>query len=275
MRNEENILTGMLEEEYEELLQAKVLLEKPSFAIKAANYIGRPVEFAIEKLDSELVSTATNKALTASLKIAIGSLEKEVLKPSSNMMHKVMVGGSGAIGGFFGLPALAVELPVSTTLMLRSIADIAQSQGHDLTDPATGLACLEVFALGSDRTHSDDAAESAYYSARATLAVQMRMALKAVEKMSTKAIQDALSRGQMPVLVKLIHTIAARFGITVSEKLVAQAVPVIGAAGGAGINLMFMQHFQEMAQGHFVVKRLEKKYGEAFIEETYESLSLV
>jgi hypothetical protein len=271
---EEEILTGMLEEDYAELCRAKQILERPSFAIKAANYIGRPVEFAIEKIDSELVSRATHKALTASLHIAIGSLEKEVLKPSSNTMHKVLVGGSGAVGGFFGLPALAVELPVSTTLMLRSIADIAQSEGHDLSDPATGLACLEVFALGSDRTESDDAAESAYYSARATLAVQMRMALKAVEKMSTKAIHDALARGQMPVLVKLINTIASRFGIAVSEKLVAQAVPVIGAAGGAGINLMFMQHFQDMSHGHFVVKRLEKKYGTDFIEAQYRTIIL-
>ncbi|MCF6206604.1 MAG: EcsC family protein [Sulfurovum sp.] len=272
-RSDESVV-GMLEEEYEELLHAKALLEKPSFAIKAANYIGRPVEIAIEKIDSNLVKKATDKALMKALSVAIGSLEKERLKPSSNTMHKVLVGGSGAVGGFFGLPALAVELPVSTVLMLRSIADIAQSQGHDLNDPATAFACLEVFSLGSDRTHSDDAAESAYYSARAALAVQMRMALKAVEKMSTKAIQDALNRGQMPVLVKFIHAVAARFGVTVSEKLVAQTVPVLGAAGGAGINLMFIQHFQDMAEGHFVVKRLEKKYGEAFIRETYNGLSL-
>jgi glycerate kinase len=92
--------------------------------------------------------------------------------------------------------------------------------------------------------------------------------------MSSKAIQDALSRGQMPMLIKLINTIASRFGIVVSEKLAAQSIPLIGAAGGAAINLMFIDHFQDMAEGHFIVKRLEKKYGSEKIEVLYNGLVL-
>jgi len=41
---------------------------------------------------------------------------------SSNIFHKIAVATSGGIGGFFGLPALAIELPISTTIMLRSVA---------------------------------------------------------------------------------------------------------------------------------------------------------
>ena len=93
---------------------------------------------------------------------------------------------------------LAIELPVSTTIMLRSIADIAQSQEHTLSDMETRLACLEVFSLGSSKNSEDDASESAYFAARATLAFEMRAALQSVSHMSSKAIQDALSRGQMP-----------------------------------------------------------------------------
>ena len=55
-----------------------------------------------------------------------------------------------------------VELPLSTTIMLRSIARIAQSEGEDLEDPATALACLQVFALGghsgSDNLHESGTA---------------------------------------------------------------------------------------------------------------------
>jgi len=36
-----------------------------------------------------------------------------------------------------------------------------------------------------------------------------------------------------PVLVRLIAQIASRFGVVVTQKLAAQAVPVIGAIGGA------------------------------------------
>ena len=262
--------------DYTALSKAKKILENPSFAIKASNYIGRPIEFAIEKLDSKMLNEATSKALRKSLDIAVSTIDtgKETAS-TSNLLHKTMVAGSGAVGGFFGLPALAIELPVSTTIMLRSIADIAKSQEHDLSSMAIRLSCLEVFALGSDKTDSDNAAESAYYSTRATLAIEMKAALKAVEKMSTHAIQDALKRGQMPLLIKFISTIASRFGLTVSEKLVAQAIPIIGSAGGAAINLMFIQHFQDMAEGHFTVKRLESRYGEAAIEKIYNEIVIL
>jgi len=58
----------------------------------------------------------------------------------------------------------------------------------------------------------------------------------------------------------------------VSEKAAAQAVPAIGAAGGAIINTLFIDHFQDMARGHFVVRRLERKYGTKIVEETYKAI---
>jgi len=49
----------------------------------------------------------------------------------------------------------------------------------------------------------------------------------------------------------------------------AQAVPIVGAAGGAGINLLFLDHFQETARGHFVVRRLERRYGKERVRSAY------
>jgi len=51
------------------------------------------------------------------------------------------------------------------------------------------------------------------------------------------------------------------FSIQVSEKAAAQAVPAIGAAGGAIINPLFIDQFQDMTYGHFIIRRLERKYG--------------
>jgi hypothetical protein len=259
-------------EDLDDLARAKKLLENPSFAIKAANYIGRPIEFALEKIDSKALDNATSKALRTALDTAIRSLDTKTEAPASKLKHTLLVGGSGAVGGFFGLAALAVELPVSTTLMLRSIADIARSQGEDLSDIAARFACLEVFALGSDRSREDDAGESAYFTARAALAYEMHTALRAVQQMSSQAIRDAITRGQMPILVRFVNAIASRFGVAVSEKLIAQSIPLIGAAGGAAINLMFIRHFQEMAEGHFIVRRLERRYGTDEVHNRYESL---
>ena len=252
----------------QDLKKAKEILENPGFAMKLANYIGRPIEFAIDTIDSDKLNKATSIALRKSLDLAISTLGEKESK-FSNLKHKLLVAASGAGGGAFGLAALPIELPISTTIMLRSIADIAKSQGHNLKDPEVKFSCLEVFSLGSTKNHDDDAGESAYFTARAGLAYEMKLAIDSVANMSNKAIQDALAKGNMPMLIKLINSIASRFGITVSEKLVAQTIPVIGALGGAGLNVMFINHFQDMAKGHFIVKRLEKQYGEEKIKDLY------
>ena len=44
---------------------------------------------------------------------------------------------------------------------------------------------------------------------------------------------------------------------------------MIGALGGATINLLFVDHFQEVARGHFTVRRLERKYGKEKVKEEY------
>ena len=51
---------------------------------------------------------------------------------------------------------------------LRSIGDIARSEGHDLSLLEVRLSCLEVLALGS-RGAGDDAAESGYWVVRGVL----------------------------------------------------------------------------------------------------------
>jgi hypothetical protein len=44
---------------------------------------------------------------------------------------------------------------------------------------------------------------------------------------------------------------------------------IIGAVGGAAVNYAFIEHFQDMARGHFVVRRLERTYGTKFIQAEY------
>jgi hypothetical protein len=69
-----------------------------------------------------------------------------------------------------------------------------------------------------------------------------------------------------------VNAIAARFGVLVSEEVAAKAVPVIGAAGGGLVNVLFIDHFQDMARGHFIVKRLEAVHGSQMIQRVYDDL---
>jgi len=187
-------------------------------------------------------------------------------KPASNRAHKLGAAISGGVGGFFGLAALALELPVSTTLMLRSVADVARSHGESLAHPDTQRACIEVFALGG-RSQQDDAAESGYFAVRAALA-------QSVTEAGRFVAEKGLADQGAPLMVAVIARVAKRFGVQVSQKAAAQAVPAIGAVGGAAINSLFMTHFQRMAQGHFIVRQLERQYGAQLVQQAYAALQV-
>jgi EcsC protein family len=234
-------------------------LERQSFASRVAALAGRPaglVSRALPARASALVARATALALQRALDIALFSLRESapaVSRTRGRVLHSVLACASGGIGGAFGLPALAIELPVSTAIMLRAIAAIAQKEGEDLADPRAGLACLEVFALGAAVAGGGRPNED-YFAIRDRLAPGVvEVADFAVDK--TAVVESA------PVVVRFMAQIAARFSVVVSEKAMAQAVSAVGALSGAAVNLAFIQHFQNLAHGHFTIRRLERVYG--------------
>ena len=76
-----------------------------------------------------------------------------------------------------------------------------------------------------------------------------------------------------PIIVRFITLVASRFGIVVTQKVAAQAIPVVGALGGAAVNYAFVEHFQELTRGHFTVRRLERAYGKDVVQTEYERLA--
>ncbi len=166
------------ESDLEDLKAAKTILENPSLTAQISDVIGAPIEKVLEHVPEKLrnkIEDITHQALLQGLNIAVASLGETEQRSSKDRLHKVLAVGTGVTGGLFGFTALAVELPATTGVILRSIADIAQSQGHDLTRLEVRLACLEVFALGGT-TAKDDAVEGGYWVARAAMAQQLRQA---------------------------------------------------------------------------------------------------
>lgn len=254
--------------DHQDLGLAVDLLEHPSFAAKVTNLIGGPVEKAIAMLPdgmSDTLVNTTQKALSKAMDLAVSTLNERYRGESADGAHRFLTSVSGAVGGAFGLMALTVELPISTTLMLRSIADIARSEGEPLSDVETKLACLEVFALGGTK-EEDDGVDTGYFAVRAALAGAMTEAGKYL-------VEHGLANSGAPALVRFLAKIASRYSIQISKKAAAQAIPLLGAAGGATINLVFMDHFQNMARGHFIVRRLERTYGKDLVHETYQRLA--
>lgn len=253
------------ENELLELKIAKDLLENPGIAIKLSGLIGNPIQKGFEVLPknwNQKLNEITKTSLLKAADAAIFTIKPNKQDKSNDLLHKIAVGATGTIGGVFGLSGLAIELPLTTTIILRSIADIARSHGEPIKDVNTKLACLEVFALGGNSIE-DDNLESSYYATRAFLSNTIAQTNKYV------AEQGVLHKGTT-VFLNIIGKIAERFGIQVTEKTIAQSVPVIGAAGGALINTLFISHFQDMAKGHFTIRKLERKYGKELIQEFYK-----
>jgi ethanolamine utilization protein EutA (predicted chaperonin) len=252
------------EDDLIELRRAKWTLEHPGIAAKLSAVLGSPLEKGMKLLPERVQKTvheATQAALMKALDVAISSLGKTGSSASRDRLHKIAAAASGAAGGAFGIAAIGIELPISTTVMLRSIADIATAAGEDPRELETRLACITVFALGSTQEPAE-AAESGYFAARSALAT-------AVSEATRHLAEKGLQKGSAPALVRLIALIGSRFGVVVSQKTAAQMVPILGAAGGALINTVFIAHYQEMARGHFAVRRLERKYGPEAVRLAY------
>jgi hypothetical protein len=264
------------------LRRAKHELESPPLGIKLAAIVGAPIEKMIARLPtlaSNKVNEATQAALRKCLQIALRTLGKggtgtlndgkessvPATKPS-NLLHKFAVATTGAAGGAFGLFALPVELPVTTTLMFRSICDIARSEGEDLSHPDAQLQCLTVFGMGG-RSTSDDEADFGYFVVRGALA-------QSVSRASSEMATKGFAAHGSTALLKLMQTIAARFSVQVSEQVAAKSIPAIGAVLGAMVNTVFIDHFQHVAHGHFTVRRLERQYGEAAVQAAYEAIDV-
>jgi hypothetical protein len=250
------------------LQRAKTLLENPGFAAQVTNVVGAPIEAALKRLPDGVHRKLGDAIEGALLKVATGAARTMKDTPGdapSTKLHTLGAAVSGGVGGFFGAWALLAEVPVTTGIIFRSIADIARSEGESVKDAATLLACVEVFALGGE-SDDDDAFDSGYYAVRAAMTQQV----KAATDFLTKAGTDSST----PALVALIKKVAERLGVAYTEKLAAQLVPVVGAVGGAAVNLLFITHFQNMARGHFVVRRLERQYGVSVVQDAYKALPL-
>jgi hypothetical protein len=273
-------MSPLSEKDLTSLAAAVSQLEHPSLAAKLAAAVGMPLEKLLAWLPPAIqkqIDRITEEALARALNVAVKTLNDEAVKAPWNLSHKLVATLSGVTGGLFGAPALFAEIPVTTVIILRSIADIARSKGENLSDPAVQLACLEVFALGSagrqmavdirrdEAPAKEESIRAAYFVARASMAQQVTAAAEILTKGTASGSSTALTR--------LISTIASRFGVAVSEKVAAQAVPVVGAIGGGLINAIFMDHFQNTAEAHFCVRQLERVYGAESVQQEYERIA--
>ncbi|QPF84520.1 EcsC family protein [Bradyrhizobium genosp. L] len=242
-------------------------LESPNLAARIADYAGVPVNRVLSllpKAANRQLSGMVRSAVMRGLEVAVDTLNDKPPPAPAVGFSSFLAGVTGGVSGLFGFGALAVELPLTTTLMLRAIAEIAQHEGEDLSRIEARLACLEVFAYGTKRANEN--VDVGYYAARAL-----------ISKYTNDAAAYILERGAVdasaPVISNLVSEIVSRFGLVVSDKVAAGAVPIIGAVCGATVNVIFMDHFQKIAKGHFTLRRLERLHGSASVRQHYADIA--
>ncbi len=268
------------DDDQKQLRAACDVLEASSFIADVSRAVGKPLAQSVQRwLPASANATLhrfSQKALAYALVTAFTTLPSTQDSQPNHRLHQVGIGISGAVGGWFGIGGLVVDLPVSTLLLLRSIGDVARHHGEDVHTLHTQLACLEIFALSGARERilidtdraTDNALYSAYYAVRLALAPALQYTIQYAAQQSTHWLTDVST----PIIAQLITQIAARFSLVVSQKGLVQTLPFLGAISGATINVLFMQHFQTLAEGHFTIRRLERRYGAPAVEAAYRTL---
>ena len=206
-----------------------VVLGVAEFAGRAIFRVGRSGLAALRLAvsgDGQLGALA-EAALERAYDVAILGMEGPASGSAPLARATVLV--SGAVGGALGVAGFLPDATVTTLAIMREIARIAREEGEDIADEATRHACLEVFGLAGK------GGESGYWETRLML-------------------------GSAPAM-RMLATVAARYGVVLGEKLSLQAVPLLGAVTAAALNAAFLDHYRRVARAHFTIRRLERAHG--------------
>ncbi|MGB5685085.1 MAG: EcsC family protein [Candidatus Electrothrix sp.] len=246
-----------------ELTRAKELLERDSIAIKLATLFCDVAEKIVRCCPPSVRQSVENSCvvgLEKTWELAMTTMGEPEDAPKTEQQHCGYAIWSGALGGA-GIVTLFAELPVTTIIMMRAVADVARSEGEDFRCFDTKIACLQAFALGGDIT-DHHTGTTGYYASRILLEKPLGESTRYIAK------KGAAGMGA-PFAVQLAAKISVKYQTWLSAKAAAGIVPVAGAAMGAAVNVVYINYVHEKARGHFIVRRLERKYGAEAVLEKY------
>lgn len=201
-----------------------------NIGIRVLNIVGGRAEALVERLP-RVVRGGLAESTERALEIAMGAAQRSrgVIGGQPAWLNRAVTTAMGAAGGVAGLPSALAELPITTTVLLRAIQDVAMEYGFDPSEEGVRFDCIQVFAAAGPLDH-DDGADLAFLGARVA--------------MTGRAMQALIAR------------VTPRLSIVLGQKLAAQTIPVLGAAAGAATNYAFTSYYQQMAHVHFGLRRL-------------------
>jgi EcsC protein family len=251
-----NACSGFNDEDIQELREiARIYSEASGIVIKLSGIIGDQAKTLLDKVPEDWqgkIDAAADMALRSSYAAAAATqadqgsdtlLNRLLGSASGERWHMISTDIAGAIGGAGGLLTTGIDIMATTTLILRSVQQIAAEYGEDIENEEVRLQCLAVFGFGGPLTE-DDEIETGLFATRAAL---------------TGA-----------TLAEMIKHVLPRFGINLAPKTLAQVTPLIGAAAGATINPIFVSYYQQMAHVHFRLRKFERGHDGEQVKACFE-----
>ncbi|MBB94036.1 MAG: protein EcsC [Rhodobacteraceae bacterium] len=199
-------------------------------ALRVLNMAGSQADALIDRLPAGVrdnLVDATEAALRLSMRAADSS--RAAVPDQKRWVNTAVASALGAAGGFGGAPTALMELPVTTTLLLRSIQGAARAEGFDPAAESVTFDCIRVLSAAGP-LEDDDGADLGFYTLRMTL--------------TGGAVQ------------KMISAVAPRLALVMGQKLATQTVPILGAVAGATTNYVYARYYQDIALVHFGLRRL-------------------
>lgn len=277
-----NSCSALTERDYDELLAiARFDLESRTWLVGLTEKVGKLVARLPTSI-TKMISAALEPALRVGNRVAAythapagsrGVLARVAGWTSGEWFHRGAVTLSGFAGGFFGAPTAIVDVAASTTLVLRSIQEIAISYGEDLSDPSSLAECLSVLAMGGPLAE-DDKLDEGYWTTRAALHMAITPAA-VTEALASKTAQDFASAAAVRRLLDstAFQKVLERFAITTQAAFAEKAVPVVGAVAGSVVNYQFMAYYQRMAHVLYRLKEVEARYDPAQVRSCYGAIA--
>lgn len=261
------------------IIKAKQDMNTMTYLMKGFNFVGGKIEDGVELLPEKVqnfVFKKTTSILEKVVAVNLKTMKKgKPFKKPSKVVYKTLVTTTGVASGFLGAgtpivgqAAFAADLALTTKFIMRTIMDIARGKGEDLHTLEAQFQCLQVLALGGD-SKDDDGADTSYYASR----IAIQTSINKASEIGIQGLVKSLSSSSNP-LYKSFSAIVARFSGKVSEKVAAQLIPVVGGLTGGAINYTFITHFQKMAEAHFTIRMLERKYGMELVQKTYNEIAV-
>lgn len=214
---------------------ARRYLRAGGIAMDLLNTVGSKAETLIEKLPKPVrksIDRITLSALNRAFDAASGS--RKMLRDRGDLFNRLLSTASGAAGGIAGLPGAMLELPITVTLLLRAILDIAAEHGFDTESEEIRAEALRVLAYAGPLT-DDDGTDLGLIAARLSI--------------TGGTIQSLISK------------VAPKLSVSLGQKLAAQAAPIFGAFAGGTINYAYTSYYQELARVDFGLLRLSQETG--------------